>query len=102
MPGVAVGHGWLSDALRSPEPIFITGILSCDGVHDDSIEVVFSLREVRMFDFLPLFSSQSSFGRALAYRFAHIRGQAQSGPSRRLPGAAVLCSRMTPCSSRVT
>ena len=101
MPGVAVGYGWLSDALRSPEPIFITGILSCDGVHDDSIEVVFSLREVRMFDFLPLFSSQSSV-RALAYRFAHIRGQAQSGPSRRLLGAAVLCSRMTPCSSRVT
>ena len=46
-PGVAVGLGWLSDALRSADPPSVFGTLMSDGIRDDSLEVIFSLREVR-------------------------------------------------------
>ncbi|KAJ3010675.1 hypothetical protein NUW54_g2406 [Trametes sanguinea] len=42
---VAVGLGWLSDALRAADSPAIFGTLMCDGIREDGIEVIFSLRE---------------------------------------------------------
>ena len=47
-PSVAVGHGWMSDALRNAESPTVVGTLICNGIYDDSLEVIFSLREVRL------------------------------------------------------
>ncbi|EJF57837.1 hypothetical protein DICSQDRAFT_182967, partial [Dichomitus squalens LYAD-421 SS1] len=44
-PTVAVGHGWLSDALTNDNSPFILGTLCSDGIYPDSIEVIFSLKQ---------------------------------------------------------
>ncbi|KAH9911145.1 uncharacterized protein BXZ73DRAFT_108221 [Epithele typhae] len=44
-PGVAVGFGWMSDALRSPHPPTVFGTVSSGGIYDDALEVIFSIRE---------------------------------------------------------
>ncbi len=42
-----MGHGWISDALQSTDDQSVFGTLWCNGIHDDSLEVIFSMREVR-------------------------------------------------------
>ena len=43
---VAVGHGWLSDALNNHNSPYILGTLCSDGIYPDSIEVILLLKEV--------------------------------------------------------
>ena len=46
--GVAMGLGLLSSALHDPEcDVAVTGTIVGDGLQEDRLEVVFSLREVR-------------------------------------------------------
>ena len=49
--GVAIGLGLLSSALSDPEcDVKVTGTIVKDGIQEDWLEVVFSLREVRDMD----------------------------------------------------
>ena len=57
---VFIGLGWMSDALGSSDSPNVVGTISSDGVHDDSIEVCFCIREVRLFACAPPASPQRS------------------------------------------